>query len=313
MSILQLEPEDNPFTSLVVDVTHRCNMACANCYIPNREIPDMDVEKLYAVLRRLPKRIYVRIIGAEPTVRNDLFEIITNIKSIGHKVSLTTNGLKLASPNYMAELKKTGLKLLLISMNGADDDSVYQVLDNGPYAKLKVTALINAFKYNFTVNTGTIIAKGTNEFTIREQVKTVVNAAKEANHKFDHRLPPVLRIKSVGEIGDYMKNSTYSLDELCKLVSSYLEIPLNKVTRTPVHSGLNKITYLDSGIDSSLPIVSYAFRYSTEVGDLIIRLIDWQVDENGIPDAKNEHRGRLTQDWKIAPFFAHVKENEYGY
>ena len=47
------EPEDNPFDLLLADITHRCNMECANCYIPNRHIPDMDVEKLYEFLERL--------------------------------------------------------------------------------------------------------------------------------------------------------------------------------------------------------------------------------------------------------------------
>ena len=309
----EVEPEDNTFTSLVVDVTHRCNMACANCYIPNRDIPDMDIEKLYAFIKRLPKRVYIRVIGAEPTMREDLFDIITTIRSLGHKVSLTTNGLKLASPTYVSNLKKTGLKMLLISMNGADDDSVYQILDNGPYGKLKVNALINAFKHKFIVNTGTIIAKGVNEFIIREQVKTVVQAAKIADYKFDRRIPPVLRMKSVGAIGDYMKDSTYTLDELCELTSQYLDIPIEKVKGTPVESGLNWIRHIDEDAYKHNEPNSYAFQYETEVGDIVVRLIDWSVDEDGIPDSKNEHRGRVTPNWKIAPFFAHVKENEYGY
>jgi len=42
-----LNPEENTFNLLMVDLTHRCNMECANCYLPNRDIPDMDVDKLY--------------------------------------------------------------------------------------------------------------------------------------------------------------------------------------------------------------------------------------------------------------------------
>jgi len=313
MKMGTIEPENNPFTSLVCDITHRCNMECANCYIPNREIPDMDIEKLYALIKRLPKRVYIRLIGAEPTMRNDLFDIITTVRSLGHKVSVTTNGLKLASPNYAAKLRKTGLKLILISMNGADDDPVYRVLDNGPYGELKVKALINAFKNNFTVNTGTIIAKGVNEFTIREQVRTVVQAAKIADYKFDRRLPLVLRMKSIGAIGNYREDSTYSFDELCNLASDYLDIPIEKVKATPIESGLNRISYVDEDTYKYNEPASYAFNYETELGNIIIRLINWEVDGDGVPDANNEHRGRVTQDFKIAPFFAHVKENEFGY
>ena len=32
-------PEDSPFSTLFADITHRCNMACRNCYIPVRDLP----------------------------------------------------------------------------------------------------------------------------------------------------------------------------------------------------------------------------------------------------------------------------------
>ena len=67
MKYFEQDPEDNTFNLLMVDLTHRCNMECANCYLPNREIPDMDVDKLYEFLNKLPKRVIVRLIGAEPT------------------------------------------------------------------------------------------------------------------------------------------------------------------------------------------------------------------------------------------------------
>ena len=40
-------PEENPFNTVFVDLTHRCNMKCRNCYIPNRQVPDMDAAWLY--------------------------------------------------------------------------------------------------------------------------------------------------------------------------------------------------------------------------------------------------------------------------
>jgi len=43
-----------PFETVIVDVTHRCNMACANCYIPNRSIPDLDADWILSRIARLP-------------------------------------------------------------------------------------------------------------------------------------------------------------------------------------------------------------------------------------------------------------------
>jgi hypothetical protein len=50
-----------------------------------------------------------------------------------------------------------------------------------------------------------------------------------------------------------------------------------------------------------------------ELEDMFIRLVDWSIDDDGVPDSENEFRGRITPNWKIAPFFEHVKINEFGY
>ncbi len=290
MKYYELEPEDNTFTHINIDLTHRCNMECANCYIPNRDIPDMDADKLYEFLKRLPNRIFCRLIGAEATVRSDLPNIIYNTKKCGHKVSLTTNGLKLASKKYTKELKDAGLRMVLLSMNGAHDPDVYSILDGGgEYAAMKVQALKNCMEEKFLINTGTIIAKGVNEFTLYDQVNTVRKAIKETNYNL--RLKPLLRFKSIGAIGRHMEESTYTLDELEKQMYWYIggDNNIQKVDKQPVST------------------TDYGFY---KIEDMYIRLVDWAIDEDGVPDSENEIRGRITPDWKIAPFFEHVKMNE---
>lgn len=276
----------------MVDLTHRCNMECANCYLPNRDIPDMDVTKLYELLKKLPHRIIVRLIGAEPTIRKDLPDIIRNVKKCGHQVSLTTNGLKLSSKKYVQELKKSGLRMVLISMNGAADPDVYAILDNGrEYAEMKHKALINCMESRMIINTGTIIAKGSNEFTLRDQVDLVRKTMKETNYRV--RIKPILRFKSVGHIGRYMKDSTYTLPELEDAFKYYVE----------------DATKVDDIVSPNHAVLANFY----ELDDMYVRLIDWEIDDDGIPDSDNEYRGRVTQDWKVAPFFEHLKQNEFGY
>jgi len=288
----ELNPEENSFNLLMVDLTHRCNMECANCYLPNRDIPDMDVTKLYEFLRKLPHRIIVRLIGAEPTIRKDLPDIIRNVKKCGHQVSLTTNGLKLSSKKYVQELKKSGLRMVLISMNGAADPEVYEILDNGrEYADMKHKALVNSMKSRMIINTGTIIAKGSNEFTLRDQVDLVRKTMKETNYRV--RIKPILRFKSVGHIGRYMKDATYTLPELEEAFKYY------------VHDA----TKVDDIVSPNHAVLANFY----ELDDMFVRLIDWEIDDDGIPDSDNEYRGRVTQDWKVAPFFEHLKQNEFGY
>ena len=148
-------------------------MECANCYIPNREIPDMDKDKLFEFVSKLPKRTFVRLIGAEATMRDDLFEIISEVKNLGHRVSSYNKWFQ-TPEEYVVKLKEAGLRLVLLSMNGATDDDVYKILDSGKYATLKHRALKNLLKHKFIgPNTGTIIAKGAHEKTIKEQVDSM--------------------------------------------------------------------------------------------------------------------------------------------
>ena len=308
-----LAPEDNVFESLVIDLTHRCNMTCANCYLPNRTIPDLNVDRLYDMLARLPRRTYIRLIGAEPTLRTDLPEIIRQVIRLGHKPSLTTNGLKLGRLDYCRDLKDAGLRYVLISMNGADDDDVYRRLDNGKYATLKTRALTNAFRCGFMTDTGSIIAKGINERTIRRQIETVVSCAQKAGIDFCRSLPwarisPVLRIKSIGRIGRFMEGRSYGLSELTALAMDAADIGPDHAPSTSIASGLNYIRLKDDG-----PTNSTLLPVQTPLGRIFIRVIDWSIDDGGVPDPGNRHRGRLTKDFRIAPFFEDIKANEFGY
>jgi molybdenum cofactor biosynthesis enzyme MoaA len=310
MNYYELDPENNTFSNIVVDLTHKCNMECANCYIPNRDVPDLPIDSLHDCLKKLPFRTYIRLIGAEPTMREDIFEIIRMVKSLGHRPSLTTNGLKLANKSYVKNLKDAGLRLLLHSMNGADDNEVYKHLDNGNWATVKVRALDNIFEQRLPINTGTIIAKGINEHTLLRQVELFAERAAANGINFDttkpyNRITPVLRMKSVGTIGRYMKDSSYTIEELMSMAESQLGVGRDQMIRT------------SAGVVKAGPtmeaLTSIMFPYKTKAGTILIRLIDWQTDDEGVIDHDNPNRGRLTPTLKIAPFFEHVKLNENFY
>jgi uncharacterized Fe-S cluster-containing radical SAM superfamily protein len=308
-----IRPEQNTFTSLMVDLTHRCNMECANCYLPNRDIPDMEVEKLFDVLKRLPNRTYIRLLGAEPTMREDLPEIICEVIRLGHRPSIITNGLKLAHMDYCNDLKAAGLRHVVLSMNGSDDDTVYRILDNGKYANLKTRALTNIFRSGMCVNTGTIVAKGINENAITRQITTLVDCAQRAGVNFNDmtpwsRIAPVLRIKTVGSIGRYMEDRDLDFDELIALTSDQLRISESEIRSHAISPGLNYISKDEAGAEEG-----YAVPVDTEIGKIYVRLVNWTINNAGVPNAGSQTRGRITKDWQIAPFFEDVKANEFGY
>jgi uncharacterized radical SAM superfamily Fe-S cluster-containing enzyme len=84
------------------------------------------MEKMLEAISKFPKRTMIRIIGAEPTMRKDLPEMISRIKKTGNRCTLLTNGLRLSKDNYVKKLKQHGLRHCYLSMNGADNDDYYE-------------------------------------------------------------------------------------------------------------------------------------------------------------------------------------------
>ena len=197
-------PEESPFTTLFVDLTHRCNMACRNCYIPNRDIPDMPSEWLYAVLARLPRRTRIRLVGAEPTMRKDLPEIIARVRALGHLPIVMTNGLKLRSRGYVRRLKAAGMRTVHLSMNGGLDDRLYLEIDSMSCAEAKLAALRNLCSEHVFVTAGMILVRGVNTHHIADFWR----------HLRQNREVREVHFRNVGAGGRYMESDSLTLREM---------------------------------------------------------------------------------------------------
>ena len=205
----ELEPEDSQFYTIGVDVTHRCNMECANCYSPIRDLPDVDQNGLLDFFRRLGRKTEVRLTGGEPTLREDLPLLIEAIARYGHRPAIMTNGLRLADKNYCQSLKNAGLKFVAISMNGADDDEVYQTLDHRRCARLKMRAFENIIEMGFFLNINCILARGINDHVplrLAEILKSF-------------RVNGVIRFRNIGKLGRFMERPNFSFDEMIDLLA----------------------------------------------------------------------------------------------
>ena len=298
------KPEENTFQDVIIDVTHRCNMNCKNCYIPNRNIPDMDMELMIEAISKFPKRTMIRIIGAEPTMRNDLGEMITRIRKTGHRCTLLTNGLRLAKESYVQHLKHSGLSHCYLSMNGADNDDYYEQIDELRCATKKVAALENLVRNRFIIDTGTIIVKGVNDDVVERML---------ALYKRTNVDNVICRIKNVGDIGRSMADQdNYTLEELVTLVAKQTGLSEDYIyewRNKPIYQ--NDEPEVDSFMFPMNPESEGKFMHKSGVW---FKIANWKGDEGqDIPLRNNTRRGRLTPEFNVAPFFEHVKMNEGGY
>lgn len=264
------------YSSIYVDVTHRCNMECKNCYLPNRTIPDLDYNKLKQFLTDCYKT-EIRFIGGEPTLYKQLPEIMKHATECGHRCTIATNGLTFASQKMVNRFVDNGLHTVYMSMNGYDNDDVYEVMDDMRCAKQKMQALNNLLETDLRLALGCILVAGLNEFVI------------DKFDALDLRPGSSLEFRNVGQVGRGMSlEKNYSFDELKQMITE----------RFPVKRQIE---------DSN-----YNFMYRT-TRNRYIDITNWEDATDGYGEQANERRGRLTQDWTVAPFLEHIKENEGGY
>jgi uncharacterized radical SAM superfamily Fe-S cluster-containing enzyme len=157
-----------------LDLTNRCNLNCPIC-IAN--IPGMGFEynpplnyfeRILNELGTWDPKPRVELFGGEPTLRNDLIEIVNRARGMGLSTSIVTNGLRLADEPYCRELLATGAKIVL-SFDGRDP-KVYQMLrgDAAAYDR-KLQALENIRKHRRSkITIMCVVARGVNDHLVAD-------------------------------------------------------------------------------------------------------------------------------------------------
>jgi molybdenum cofactor biosynthesis enzyme MoaA len=303
----EIEPEENEFVDICADITHQCNMTCKNCYIPGRDIPDMNLDRFKDFMSRLGGRAFIRIIGAEPTVAPQCAEFIRAVYEHGrtngrkHSCTLVTNGLRLSHKKYLDTLFQAGLRSVTLSLNGVDNDDWYEQIDEMRCASKKMKALRNIVDRKMNLNTGTIIIPEINreaparllEVIEREKINNVM-----------------MRIKNVGQLGRYQKDAVdnIKMDGLVKLCSDQFNVSEDYIW------SFHDVPYYNKFNEPNTILFPLNEKDKMFNRGRWVKITNWDTEnDGGIPDPGSKRRGRITQDFRIAPFYEHAKENEGGY
>ena len=118
----------------LIEVTSRCNLRCPYCFASagGESLPDPDLEAVrfrYDRVREASGFCNIQISGGEPTVRDDLPDIIELGRRSGFEfIQLNTNGLRLGTePDYALRLREAGLSSVFLQFDGVSE-TVYRRL-----------------------------------------------------------------------------------------------------------------------------------------------------------------------------------------
>ncbi|MHA1264083.1 MAG: radical SAM protein [Candidatus Helarchaeota archaeon] len=118
----------------LIDITNRCNLKCPICFA-NANVTGYVVEPTLEELEQIMGHfrdtkplppVAIQLSGGEPTVREDLPEIIRMSKRMGFKHRMvTTNGLKFTDIDYLKEIIDAGMNATYMQWDSVTDPEVY--------------------------------------------------------------------------------------------------------------------------------------------------------------------------------------------
>jgi 7,8-dihydro-6-hydroxymethylpterin dimethyltransferase len=196
----------------LLEVTERCNLHCRFCFAGGGESenePALDELMLaVACIMEMGRKPTLQLSGGEPTLRDDLPELVAYAKSIGCPyVQLNTNGLRLAEDEaYVQALAEAGLSFVFLQFDGVTDN-VYETLRGERLLEKKLAAIQNCDRHGLGVTLVPTVVRGVNDRQLGDIVRLATS------------LSPTVRgvhFQPVSYFGRYpdAPEERYTLDEL---------------------------------------------------------------------------------------------------
>ncbi len=135
-------------------VTNRCNLRCSYCFM-NAGAAGYIYEPSLPMLKKMMKQVReekpvpckaLQLTGGEPTIRNDLIEIVKLAKEMGFAhIQLNTNGIRLSEePEYCQKIRNAGVNTIYMSFDGVSQQT-------NPWIEQNKKAVENLRKANLGV------------------------------------------------------------------------------------------------------------------------------------------------------------------
>ena len=137
-------------------LTYQCNNKCSFCYVGERKMEEINTENWKKIINELWKIGVPSVIftGGEPTLRNDLVELIGSAKEF--VTGLITNGRNL-SPELCSELYKAQLDYVQVSIESSDKNVHDKMVGVEGAWQETVAGIRHALKSKLIVTTNTTL------------------------------------------------------------------------------------------------------------------------------------------------------------
>ena len=211
---------------ILLEVTERCNLRCKFCFADGGKAtadPTMDTLKaaVLDIVRQCGQPL-LQLSGGEPTLRDDLPELVRFAKEAGCSyVQLNTNGIRLAQDgSYVQALQEAGLDIVFLQFDGTEE-AIYETLRGKPLLELKKQAIAACSRHRLGVTLVPTVVPGVNTENLGDLIRFAQS-----------QVPAVrgIHFQPVSYFGRYTNTPSaddrYTLDQLMADICDQTGIPM---------------------------------------------------------------------------------------
>jgi uncharacterized radical SAM superfamily Fe-S cluster-containing enzyme len=165
----------------LLEVTGRCNLSCSVCFADSGPVssPDPTLETIagwYSRVLAANGPCSIQLSGGEPTLRDDLPEIIELGRKAGFSfIQLNSNGLRLAAEaDYARRLREAGLVSVFLQYDGTEEE-IHRQLRGRAMLLEKHRAIAHCTAAGLGVVLVPTVVPGINTHNLGEMVRTALD------------------------------------------------------------------------------------------------------------------------------------------
>ncbi len=277
---------ENHNTSTVlglIDVTNRCNLRCPICFANASHSgrlfePSQDeIRQMLKNLRNLKPfpTTAIQYAGGEPTVRNDIVELVEMAKEEGFThVQIATNGLRLARKEDLAkELKDAGLNTVYMAFDGVTPEPYISSRgkDLLPY---KLKAIENCRKAGLAMVLVPTLVNGVNDDQVGDIIKFAFDnrdiiygvnfqpvsfSGRTPSDKVEEQritIPDFLNLVSTQTLEEITPDAFYppsSVEPFSRFIGAIDEKPASVTLNCSQHCGIATYVFIEESEDPDKP------------------------------------------------------------
>ncbi len=214
-------------------LTYRCNINCSHCYNQRRESAELATDEWKKIIRTLWDHgvPHIDFTGGEPTLRDDLVELVTFAEDQGAITGLLTNGVRLADASYVGLLKDAGLDYVQVTLESPQEEIHNRMVASDAF-RHTVQGIRNAVQAGIHVLTNTTITKanqagieeivpllkslGIGSFAVNSIIKAGKSRHQDPGLSEEELLPILLRLQEQAD-KEGMKFTWYTPTQYCRL------------------------------------------------------------------------------------------------